>query len=252
MQKGIPGVDFYLGESLYGEGRDWESAAVYRRLANVKARNATVLTVNLKADSATVATVLNNWAVSLAATGDDALAETLYRLALKIQEENAGANPADTAELLNNLAHLLYSEEDYKEAEPLYRDALALREKALGPDDLDTATSMNNLTGLLLTKGDYAGAEPLLRRALAIREKVLGPDHADRRVDERSSGVVVRQRRLWSSGATVPAGVGNMRESVRSGSSVYGCNVGQSGKADAVQRKHRRSGDVVSARIGNL
>ena len=63
LQERAPDVDFYLGESLYGEGRYRESAAAYERLADVKEGDKgdnIALAINLNADEATVATILKS------------------------------------------------------------------------------------------------------------------------------------------------------------------------------------------------
>jgi tetratricopeptide (TPR) repeat protein len=161
-QHAVSDAAFYLGKSLYGEGRYRESAAAYERSAQLRTDDSIVL---------------NNWAGSLMRAGNYAGAEPLYRRALAIDEKALGPDHPDTGALLNNLAMLLDSKGDYAGAEPLYRRALAIAEKALGPDHPDTSAALNNLATLLRSKGDYAGAEPLYRRALAIREKALGPDH---------------------------------------------------------------------------
>src|SRR5262249_17977601 len=85
----LAGLAFYLGASLYGEGRYGESAAAYEKSANLR-----------RDDS----TVLNNWGLSLALAGDYAGAEPLYRRSLDIREKALGPDHPDTANSLNNLA----------------------------------------------------------------------------------------------------------------------------------------------------
>src|SRR5271157_1960558 len=161
-QKQVADAAFFLGSSLYQQGKYKESAVAYQRCLQIRPDDATVL---------------NNTAISLKEAGDYAGAEPLNRRALAIDEKALGPDHPDVAGGLNNLAELLYAKGDYAGAEPLYRQALAIREKALGPDRPDVAQSLNNLAMLLQAKGDYTGAEPLNRRALAIDEKALGPDH---------------------------------------------------------------------------
>src|SRR5208283_1560796 len=161
-QKQVADAAFFLGQSLYGQGKYRESAAAYQRCLQIRPDDAAVL---------------NNTAVSLTFTGDYSGAEPLYRQALAIDEKALGPNHPDVATNLNNLAELLQAKGDDAGAEPLYRRALAIDEKVLGPDHPTVAACVNNLALLLDAKGDYAGAEPLFRRALAIDEKALGPDH---------------------------------------------------------------------------
>ncbi len=155
---------FYLGQSLYAQGRYREAATAFEKCATLRPNESIVL---------------NNWGLSLLSAGDYTEAEPLLRRALVIREKALGPDHPDTATALNNLAGLLESKGDYAGAEPLYHRSLAIAEKALGPDHPNTATSLNNLAALLKSKGDYAEAEPLYRRALAIWEKALGPDHPD-------------------------------------------------------------------------
>jgi tetratricopeptide (TPR) repeat protein len=155
---------FFLGSSLYGQGRYRESADAYRKALSVRGEDATTL---------------NNLALSLHSAGDYAAAEPLIRRALAIDEKALGPEHPATAMNLENLAELLEDKGDYAGAEPLLRQVLAIREKVLGPDHPDTASILDNLGGLMEDKGDYAAAEPLYRQALAIREKVLGPEHPD-------------------------------------------------------------------------
>jgi tetratricopeptide (TPR) repeat protein len=163
-QAAVADAAFFLGQSLYCEGKYRESAAAYQRALQLRPDHAVAL---------------NNLGLSLEKAGEYARAESLYRRALAIRERALGADDPDLATSLNNLAGLLADKGDYAGAELLYRRALAIREKALGPDHPDVAQDLNNLAGLLQARGDYVGAEPLYRRALAIREKALGPDHRD-------------------------------------------------------------------------
>src|SRR5271166_4210420 len=162
-QKQVADAAFFLGSSLYQQGKYKESAVAYQRCLQIRPDDATVL---------------NNTAISLADAGDYAGAEPLVRRALAIDEKVLGPERV-VARDLNSLAELLQAKGDYAEAEPLYRQALAIAERALGPDHPDVATCLNNLAFLLYAKGDYAEAELLDRQALAIREKALGPNHPD-------------------------------------------------------------------------
>src|SRR5271157_5063378 len=205
-QKQVADAAFFLGSSLYQQGKYREAAAAFQRCLRIRPDDATVLNntaISLKEagdyagaeplnrralairekalgpDRPDVAQSLNNLAMLLQAKGDYAGAEPLNRRALAIDEKALGPDHPDVAGCLNNLAELLEDKGDYAGAEPLYRRALAIDEKALGPDHPNVAIRLNNLAALLEAKGDYAGAEPLFRRALAIDEKALGPDHPD-------------------------------------------------------------------------
>jgi tetratricopeptide (TPR) repeat protein len=155
---------FFLGQSLYAQGRYGESANAYRKAAAQRPDDANVM---------------NNLALSLTQAGSYADAEPLLKRALAIIEKALGPNHSDVATILNNLALLYDNQGKYAEAEPLYKRSLEIDEKALGPNHSDVAQSLNNLAGLYYSQGKYADAEPLLKRALAINQKVLGADHPD-------------------------------------------------------------------------
>lgn len=78
-----------------------------------------------------------------------AKAESLLRHALKIREEQLGADHPDVATSLNNLAGLLKAQGKYGEAEPLFRRALGICEQSLGASHPNTITIQNNLARLL-------------------------------------------------------------------------------------------------------
>ena len=153
---------FFLGRSLWEEGKYRDSAAEFRRCLELQPDNSAAL---------------NSLAVSLSDAGEYSAAEPLYRQALAIDEKALGPDHPLVATVLSNLGELLQAKGDYAGAEPLFLQALAIDEKALGPDHPAVAFVLSNLGELLHAKGDYAGAEPLFRRALAIDEKALGPDH---------------------------------------------------------------------------
>ncbi|HLZ61756.1 MAG TPA: FxSxx-COOH system tetratricopeptide repeat protein [Ktedonosporobacter sp.] len=104
-------------------------------------------------------------------------AEPLYQLAIRIQEQQLGAEHPDLATSLNNLAVLYKEQGKYAEAEPLYQRAIAIREQALGPKYFLVAAPLSNLAEIYREQGKYAEAEPLYQRAIAIREQALGIEY---------------------------------------------------------------------------
>jgi tetratricopeptide (TPR) repeat protein len=106
-------------------------------------------------------------------------AETAYREALTLTEQQLGTEHSNVATSLNNLASLYYAQGRYSEAEPLFQQALALWQKLLGDDHSGVATSLNNLAELYRAQGRYSEAEPLYQQALALWQKLLGDDHPD-------------------------------------------------------------------------
>src|ERR1039458_2757684 len=220
-QKDVADAAYFLGESLYEQGKYRDSAAALQRCLQIRPDDAMVLNdTALSLDEAggyvgaeplyrralaikektlgqqhpAVATGLNNLAEILREKGDYAGAEPLYRRDLAIDEKVLGPDHPDVGRDLNNLAGLLKGKGDYAAAEPLFRRALAIVEKALGPDHPTVAIPLNNLGLLLKTKGDYAGAEPLYRRALAINEKALGPDHPSVAADLNNLAAVLEAK----------------------------------------------------------
>jgi tetratricopeptide (TPR) repeat protein len=163
-QKGVADAAFFLGQSLFAQGRYRESAESYEECRIYRPNDASVL---------------NNLALSLEAAADYNAAEPLARQALAIDEKALGPDHPVVAINLSVLGSLQQAKGDYAAAEPLLRRALAIDEKALGPEHSTVAINLANLAWLLKARGDYAGAELLLRRALAIDEKALGPNHPD-------------------------------------------------------------------------
>jgi tetratricopeptide (TPR) repeat protein len=106
-------------------------------------------------------------------------AEPLYQQALRICEQQLGANHPTTAGNLNNLALLYQAQGKYAEAEPLLKRALRSCEQQLGVGHPNAATSLNNLALLYQAQGKYAEAEPLLKRSLTIDIQVYGEEHPE-------------------------------------------------------------------------
>ena len=135
------------------------------------------------------ATVLNNLAGVLWATGQYAEAEPLYRQALEIVRTALGEEHPDYALSLNNLAFVLGETDQCAEAESLYRQALEIVRTTLGEEHPSYALSLNNLAGVLWATGQYAEAEPLYQQAVEIIRTALGDEHPNTR---RLAGNYVR------------------------------------------------------------
>lgn len=125
------------------------------------------------ADTATGATALHNWAVSIEER-DSAVAERMYRKALEIRVKALSALDVELATTRLNLAAVLIARGE-AEAGQLASAALAAFEKKLGPADARTGAACGVLGAALATEGDVAGAERMFRRALAIAQKAHGP-----------------------------------------------------------------------------
>jgi tetratricopeptide (TPR) repeat protein len=160
-QTKVADAAFFLGSSLYSQGKYRESAQAFEKCLEIRPDDPAALT---------------HTGLSLMESGDYARAELLSRRTIAILDNTLGPDDPDTATGLNNLAWLLKNKGDYAGAEPLYRRAITIKEKALGPDNPKLVSDLSNLAELLRVEDDYTGAELLLRRALKIDEKALGLD----------------------------------------------------------------------------
>ncbi len=118
-----------------------------------------------------------NRTVTLYGQGRHQEALPFAKKAVRLGEQEFGANDPTFATLINNLAELYRNRGSYAEAEPLYQRAQAILEAALGPEHPRVARGLTNLAVLFRDQGRYAEAEPLCERVLAIAEKALGADY---------------------------------------------------------------------------
>ena len=106
-------------------------------------------------------------------------AESLYKRALRIWEQE---NPPDHREgmhALNGLAGLCYERAQFEQAEALYQRAWSIGERVLGAVHCEGATSLNGLATVSLRKGKYERAEKLYQQALHMRKQIWGSEHPD-------------------------------------------------------------------------
>jgi tetratricopeptide (TPR) repeat protein len=205
-QKAVAESAFFLGTSLFAEGKYAESVAAYERCLQLRPDDTEVLVAlalslqlagrykaaeplyrralsidgkMLGPDHPTVARDLNQLGTLIHAEGDYKAAEELFRRALAIEKKTLSPASPDVASALCNLGSVFMEMGDYSAAEPLFRQALAIDEKSLGPNDPYTGKALVDLAFLLDAEKDYQAAEPLFRRALAIDEKALGTDHPE-------------------------------------------------------------------------
>jgi tetratricopeptide (TPR) repeat protein len=155
-QKDVADSAFFLGSSLYEQGKYRKSADAYQRCLQIRPDDPLVL---------------NNAALSLEKAGDYGQAEPLFQKALEINQKQPIPDQLGEAAYLNNLAMLLQDEGDYKNAETRFRQALAISTATLAPNDPRIALSLNNLGLVLYHLGRYTEAESFYRQALSI-EKV--------------------------------------------------------------------------------
>jgi tetratricopeptide (TPR) repeat protein len=218
-RKQVADAAFFLGQSLYQQGKYRESAEAYERCLQIRPddplvlnntamslsqsgnyakaeplfRRAIAINENLLGrDHPDVAASLNNLAELLEHKGDSAGAESLLREALEIDREMCGPECPRVATNLANLGKLLQEKGEYVEAEQNLRKALEIDEKALGSDNPQEGICLNELARLYQAKGEYARADPLYRKAISIARKALGPDHPEVALTLNNLAVMLR------------------------------------------------------------
>jgi tetratricopeptide (TPR) repeat protein len=95
------------------------------------------------------ARLLNQAGVYLEGRAQYQEAESLFQLALAIDEQVLGPRHPDTAQSLNNLAALYQEQGKLAEAEPLCKQALEILNQVLGPDHPNTLLVQNNYNIIL-------------------------------------------------------------------------------------------------------
>ncbi len=124
--------------------------------------------VTLSEDKVLRFTLMSNVATYLLNRARFAEAESLYRQALAIGEQELGLEHALIADVLHGLAVLYSDQGKYEEAKPLHRQALQIREQTLETTHPSIAISLTMLAEVYKNQGRYEEAEPLYARALHI------------------------------------------------------------------------------------
>jgi len=108
--------------------------------------------------------MLNKLAALYHSQENYAVAERLYKRALKVSKKKAGDQHREAATILNNLASLYHDQERYSKAESLYKQSLAIVEKVFGPNHPKVATRLRNLMDLYRVQGRKKEAASLDKR----------------------------------------------------------------------------------------
>jgi len=148
-----------------------------------------------KLDADAASTLCNRLAVYLAARGQDAEVEALYRQALVALEQNFGKRDTRVATVLSNYAMWLVRQDRAKEAVPLLRRAITIDTPHWGAKHLYVAIYLSHLGTALRRLGRYDEAEEHLIRAVQScgRMSPLPPQLA-RMLDNLGSLLAARGR----------------------------------------------------------
>ena len=114
---------------------------------------------------------LSNQAENFFLQGNYVQAESSYKKALSIREQNLGFDHPRTASTYYDLAKLYSDLERYEEAESLYRKALSIRERAFGFDHPAVASMLEQYATVLRKLKKESEAFELEARIQAIRAR---------------------------------------------------------------------------------
>jgi eukaryotic-like serine/threonine-protein kinase len=159
------------GRLLLGTG-DLEAAAAAFDAA-LELRRAEALD-----DPKPLASLLQNYAVTLRRMGYAAAAEPLYREAMALNAATYGRHHRNTLAFLVGLATVLDELEQHEEAEDLLRQHMAAMRAEWGAESWQHAGAVGELAAHFYGRGDYGAAEAGFREVARIHSRVLGPDHS--------------------------------------------------------------------------
>ena len=114
-------------------------------------------------------------------TGQLGEAMSLFKKALKINEEAFGEKHLSVSVSKTKIGTLLQDQKKYAEAEKCFRDSLDIKRKVFGEEHQNTALGCNNLALCLKKMGGdkLTEAKQLYEQSLAIRIQVFGEDHIE-------------------------------------------------------------------------
>jgi tetratricopeptide (TPR) repeat protein len=163
------GVLLNVGQTLNGQGKRREGAAVYEQALEIHRRT-------LGAKHINTITNINYLASTYLLLGDMDRAQPLFAEALAVAR-GVCPNHIQYATALAGMSNIRSRQGKYVEALSLGEEALALSIKLDGDDGLDTALMYSEVAEVHRVARHNARALPLYRKARAIYEKELGPDH---------------------------------------------------------------------------
>jgi tetratricopeptide (TPR) repeat protein len=125
------------------------------------------------------ASAVSNLARTARLSGDPAVVEAAYRLALDHITAAYGPRSVHAGIALSNLGSCLYGYDRLDQARPLFEAALTiLREKLVGGHPI-TAVTLYNLSALLQSEGELDRAAALGKECLDLNLQLFGPDHPE-------------------------------------------------------------------------
>ena len=193
----------FLGAALFEQGRYHESAAAYRRAAELLGDHPATLNrlgmaLTEDGDDAAAEAVLaralaaarsagsdlewfiqSNLALVRENRGDLAGARALKEQVLEAMRRRFGAEHPETWAAMNNLAFTLRAQGEWAKARELEEQVLQALTRKLGSDHPDTVSAKSNLSTTLYAQGDLAQARKLGEQVLEARRRRLGADHPD-------------------------------------------------------------------------
>jgi len=155
-----------------GDPIDWARACLargeYGRAVEILDLEVTEAQATHGPESLEVAHLLNELGVACKFAGRLDEADTHYECAVRLVEQNEGAECDDMATLLHNLGGLAHSRRRFADGIGPARSGFALRQRLHGANDVDVARDAAALAALLEGLGDNVEAEELYRRAIVI------------------------------------------------------------------------------------
>ncbi|MCA8960180.1 MAG: serine/threonine protein kinase [Planctomycetes bacterium] len=131
--------------------------------------------------------------------GDFALAETLYREALR--GTRIHGRPIDLVNTLSGLSVSLRMQSKLEEAEPRLREALDVQ-REIDPHSIDAAALIHNLGRLVEARGEIEEARTLIAESLDEYVGQLGAQHPDTLLVRRNYGAVLERAGLYRDAET--------------------------------------------------
>jgi len=174
-QKAVADRAFFLGLSLYIQGRYKESVVAYQKALQIRPNDSSLL---------------NGVGGSLLAAGDYSTAEEMFQRAVNIDERAVPRNDLQLASSYDGLGRVFRFRGKLAGAEYNFRQALRINERILGFNHPEVAANLSNLAEVFLASDQPEKAKPLLDEALAIDKAALGLDSIEEAIDLQDLGTV--------------------------------------------------------------